>query len=232
MEPMATPYVVIDLVSAASTQDEARDRFGNEPTLVIARVQSAGRGRGGHEWVHAPRALATSMAFQPAWPPDRWGPLPLVAGLAARDAAGDLRLKWPNDLMSGDRKVGGILAEADDDVVVIGLGLNLWWPDPLDGAGALHEEDPGADAAVPLARRWAARLLERIEAGPDGWGRDEYTSYCTTVGREISWEPGGRGTATGIAPDGALVVETSAGRIELRSGEVRSVSGTSLSDRT
>ena len=72
-----------------------------------------------------------------------------------------------------------------------------------------------------MAHTWAARLLERIEAGPDDWGRDEYVACCATLGDEITWEPDGRGTATGVGPDGALVIDD--GRLELRSGEVHSV---------
>lgn len=219
---MATPYVVIDLASAASTQDEAASRFEGEPLLVVARVQRSGRGRSGREWIHAPRALAASVALEPGWAPQRWGPLPLIAGLAARDALGsDVSLKWPNDLLIGSAKVGGILTEASGSVAIVGLGVNLWWPDPIEGAGALFVEDPGAEAAPLMAHTWAARLLERIGAGPDAWGRDEYASCCSTVGEEITWEPGGRGKATGIGPDGELIVD--GGRIELRSGEVRSV---------
>ncbi len=222
MEPMATPYVVIDLASAASTQDEAAARFEGAPVLVIARVQQSGRGRSGREWIHAPRALAASVAVEPGWPPDRWGLLPLVAGLAARDAIGsDVSLKWPNDLLLSRAKVGGILAEASGDLAIMGLGVNLWWPDPIEGAGALFAEDPGGEAAPLMAHTWASRLLDRVGAGPDAWGRDEYVACCSTLGEEITWEPGGRGVATGIGPDGALIVD--GGRIELRSGEVRSV---------
>lgn len=219
---MATPYVLVELASAGSTQDEARSRFEGRPTLVTARRQRSGRGRSGREWVHAPRALAASLAFRPGWPTGRWGPLPLVAGLAARDVLGGaVALKWPNDLLLGEAKIGGILAEGAAGVAVVGLGVNLWWEDPIPGAGALYGEDPGPEAAGPLAGGWAARLLDRAAAGPDGWGREEYAAGCETLGREITWEPGGRGVATGVAADGALIVD--GGRVELRAGEVRSV---------
>ena len=139
-----------------STQEAARDRYSGTPLLVWARKQTDGRGRTGAGWMEAPRALATSLAFEPEWAVDHWGPVPLVAGMAACAAIGDqVGLKWPNDLMAGGRKVGGILVEASGPVVVAGLGLNLWWPDPPAGIGAVFDHDPGEDESRLLAGLWA-----------------------------------------------------------------------------
>lgn len=221
---MATPYVLVELGIVGSTQHEARSRYKGAPVLVTADRQTAGRGRLGRTWVHAPLALAASLCCAPGWPEPSFGPIPLVAGLAARDAAGDaVRLKWPNDLLIDGRKVGGILVEADGGVVTVGLGINLWWPDPMEGAGSLLKSNPGPEAAVWMAEQWADRLLERLSAGPGRWGRDEYAAACGTIGADIIWEPAGSGTATGIAPDGGLVVTTSEGETVLRSGEVGEV---------
>lgn len=221
---MATPVTTIDLEGVGSTQDEARNRFAGSPVLVVTHRQTAGRGRSGAAWETAPRALAASLAFEPGWSESAVARLTLVAGLAALDALGEgLGLKWPNDVMAGDSKVGGILTERGGDVVVVGLGANLWWPDPPAGYGAWRQVDPGPAAPGEVARRWAERLVARVAEGPDAWGRSEYEAVCVTVGKHITWEPGGSGIAVGIDSTGGLVVSTPSGDIVLSSGEIRSV---------
>ncbi len=229
---MATDYVVHHLDRVASTQDEARSRYSGVPCLVTAAEQAAGRGRSGAEWLNAPRALAASLAFAPDWPPARIPLLTLVAGVAARRVLGEpLRLKWPNDVVTpeGD-KVAGLLAERTDELVVIGLGANLYWPDPPSGVAALSTTDPGGEAGPILASAWADSLLEAVSAGPDGWGEPEYRQNSGTIGSVIVWEGGGPGRAVDIDQDGGLVVETADGRLTLRSGRVHSVRPTTLTD--
>ena len=221
---MDTPYVSVQLQTARSTQDEARERFAGKPVLVTADRQTAGRGRSGNRWEQASRAVFASLALAPGWPPAALPRLTLAAGLAARDAAGgEVLLSWPNDLVRGEHKVGGLLAEASGVVVVVGLGLNLWWPDPMEWAAALYDADPGPAASAEAAARFAGSLLARAEMGPEAWGREEYLAVCATVGREITWEPGGRGRAVGVAGDGGLEVETGAGPVVLHAGAVRRV---------
>jgi BirA family biotin operon repressor/biotin-[acetyl-CoA-carboxylase] ligase len=220
---MATPFTVVALEAVDSTQDEARHRFSGDPVVVIAAAQRAGRGRTGASWVSAPRAVAASLAWKPEWPESMLARLTLVAGLAALDVIGGGGLKWPNDLIVGGSKVGGILTERFGDVVVTGLGLNLYWPDRPPGFAALADADPGADAARRFAEAWAGRVLARTAAGPEAWGHAEYVARCVTIGAEIAWDPSGHGTATGIAPDGGLVVMTADGEVVLESGVVRMV---------
>lgn len=221
---MATPYVLASLGTVGSTQQEARRRYDGRPVLVTAQRQTSGSGRHGRRWVHAPRAVAASLAFETAWPDDRLGLISLLAGLAARAAAGEeVRLEWPNDLVIGDRKVGGVLVEGDGALVIAGLGLNLWWPDPIEGAGAVLGVDPGPEAPEWLAEQWAGDLLEGVAAGPGAWDPAEYGRWCRTLGSPVTWEPGGSGTATGVAADGGLMVDTAEGPVTLHSGEVRRV---------
>lgn len=231
---MSIPYAVVRVGRVDSTQSEARGRFAGEPVLVVADRQHAGRGRSGRRWVEADRGLYASLAFTPARPPHEWTVVPLWAGLSARSALdGRPQLKWPNDLVLGPgRKVGGILVEAAGGELVAGLGVNLWWRDPVPGAVALHADDPGPDAAVAIAERWAASLLRRVVA-PEGW-REEYSAACTTLGMDITWRgdpPPGRGIAVGIDADGALLVDTAAGPARLLAGEVREVRTATLGGR-
>lgn len=221
---MATPLSVVHLDRVDSTQDEAARRFVGDPLLVTATGQDAGRGRSGSAWLDADRALAASLVFAPGWDPARLPVLTLVAGLAVLDVLPDrVMLDWPNDIVVGDAKAGGILTEASEGVVTVGWGLNVAWANPPSGMTAMHRTDPGVDHARTIAARWAAALLDRAAAGPDDWGRDAYVARCSTLGREVTWEPDGAGTAVDVADDGGLVVETAAGRVVLDSGAVRSV---------
>ena len=221
---MATPPAVFHFETVDSTQDEARARYAGEPVLVTAGAQRQGRGRGGAEWRDAPRPIAASLCWEPGWPEAALPRLTLVAGLAALDALEhDLSLKWPNDVMRAGDKVAGILTEAGKGVVVVGLGANLWWPDPPQGVGAVFTEDPGVAAARDLAGIWAQRLLERASDGPDDWGREEYAAHCITLGQEIAWDPSGRGVARAIDRGGGLIVETVTGDIVIDVGAVRHV---------
>lgn len=216
---MATPYFQLRMDRVPSTQDLAREGLGDLPVLVMASGQTEGRGRSGSSWLTADRALAVSLAFV-AEPGDH-RPFSLMAGVAAIRAIGKGTLKWPNDVMHGGLKVGGILVETSDRVAVIGLGLNLWWPSASEGAGALFREDPGPGRHLELGALWGAELLELIDS--DGWPRDDYTALCGTLGREITWEPNGRGFALDITDSGGLLVETTDGRDTLHSGAIRHV---------
>ncbi len=230
---MATPYVTHIEDRVHSTQDFARTEFltakNGMPVLVIARHQDAGRGRGANPWWSSPNAMLASVALEsPAL--DHVTLAPLVAGMAAHDAIVSqlgiaVTLKWPNDIMTGDIKVGGILAERDEACLVVGCGINLWWPDAPDGAGGLLEVDPVRSAATDLALAWASRLLAALDGLPASFARSAYIEVCDTIGRHITWQPAGEGRAIGVTVDGALVVETGAGHEVIRSGAVRHVRG-------
>ena len=212
-----------------------------EGVVLAAEEQTSGRGRMGRSWVSPPRAALTfSLLVRPdTVSPARRGWLPLLAGVsvasAVRVAAGvDARLKWPNDVLAGPAKLGGILAEAVGEAVVVGIGLNVSTePSELPPPG------PGPGGALPATslRVLAApgpadreRLLTEIlaafehwyqawrQAGgdPDRCGlRAEYTRLCATIGRRVRVElPGGQlvsGLAAGVDPDGRLLVRVSSG---------------------
>ncbi len=122
-----------------------------EGVVLAAEEQSAGRGRLGRSWVSPPRAALTfSLLVRPAVPPARRGWLSLLTGVAVAEAVTSVTgvpasLKWPNDVLAGAAKLGGILAEAAGDAVVVGVGLNVsTGPDELPPPG------PGALAATSL----------------------------------------------------------------------------------
>lgn len=220
---MATPYSVIRHEVARSTQDVAREQFSGGPVLVVADRQEQGRGRGGSSWVNADRAVAFSLAFEPRWARDDWGVIPLIAGVVTARITGAM-LKWPNDIVADDRKLGGILVESSSGgPIVVGIGLNLWWRHPPAGMGGIHDFDPGPTAADDTANAFATGMLVFMEAPAADWPIGEYVERCVTIGREIAWLPNGAGRAVGVAHDGGLIVETTGGTETIRSGEVRHV---------
>ena len=205
-----------------------------EGLVLAAEQQRAGRGRMGRAWVAPPRAALTfSLLLRPqAVPRARHGWLPLLAGLATAEAVRsvtpvDARLKWPNDVLVGAAKLGGILTEAASGAVVVGIGLNVSTePDelPPPGPGALPATSlriaasPGPDRGVLLAA-----ILTGFERGYRAWTRAfgdpersglgaDYTRLCSTIGQRVRVElPGGgllTGLATGVDQDGRLLVRT------------------------
>lgn len=219
---MATPYLQLRKEEVPSTQDFARARLDRLPVVVISQRQTAGRGRTGASWVTAPRALAVSVAFEAAGDDQR--PLSLMAGVAAVGAVpGELLLKWPNDIVVDDLKLGGILVERSGAVVVVGMGLNLWWPEAPKDVGSLLDEDPGPEIHATIGGLWAAELLRLVDL--DGWPIDDYRKVCVTLGREISWEPGGSGLAIDVTTDGELIVEEGGIRHTINSGAIRHLRG-------
>ncbi|HEX6263803.1 MAG TPA: biotin--[acetyl-CoA-carboxylase] ligase, partial [Actinomycetota bacterium] len=132
-------------------------------TLVAASHQTAGRGRHGRVWRDRPgSALLCSLVLRPDWPPDRVGLVSLSAGAAMAEAISEIagveiRCKWPNDLMAGDTKIGGILGEAQVSAeaivhVVVGIGVNIDVPEGVPGAGAIGNVDEEALLASFLRR--------------------------------------------------------------------------------
>jgi BirA family biotin operon repressor/biotin-[acetyl-CoA-carboxylase] ligase len=206
-----------------------------EWTVVAAGHQTSGRGRLGRTWVSEPgSALLFSVVLRPELPPAQAVLLTLLAGTAMAHACGDsgapeVRCKWPNDLLLGEAKVGGILAEAAVaggriEHVVIGLGVNLGSAPDVEGAGAL----PGVGAPTLLAS-FFAELWGDYGAGSrrPGFAErivDAYRPLCATIGRRVRATTTGGDTVEGTALDvdraGSLVVETAEGRATVGFGEV------------
>jgi BirA family transcriptional regulator, biotin operon repressor / biotin---[acetyl-CoA-carboxylase] ligase len=239
---------VAEVTGSTNADLLARAALGEpEGAVLAAEQQSAGRGRMGRAWVAPPRAALTfSLLIRPhAVPRARYGWLPLLAGVAVASAvravAGvDARLKWPNDILAADAKLGGILAEAAADALVVGIGINVSTEPaelPPPGPGALPATSLRAARAASLDR---AALLAEILAGferryrawcradgdPERSGlRQEYTRLCDTIGRRVRVElPGGQqlsGQAVGLDPDGRLILRPSPGsELAVAAGDV------------
>ncbi|HLI00951.1 MAG TPA: biotin--[acetyl-CoA-carboxylase] ligase [Acidimicrobiales bacterium] len=183
------------LAEVDSTNRVARD-IGDPWTVVVADHQSAGRGRLGRSWeAPAGTALLLSVVLAPGGLPlQRVHLLTAAVGLAAADACAEVAgvrpaLKWPNDLLVGDGKLAGILAElvtTEPLVVVVGMGLNLTAAPA--GAACLSEGSPGLETTRDDVLLALLENLDRRLAGDwDGLAAD-YRQRCATVGREVRVE--------------------------------------------
>ena len=228
---LATHYDIVRVDSVLSTQDEASSRRNatGTTTLVVADRQTHGRGRQGRSWEEPARGLYSSLALETSWPPQDRPVITLCTAVALASSIEDVAgvscdVKWPNDLLIDGAKVAGILVEATADIVIVGCGANLWWPDSPAFASAILGDDPGPEVAVDIARGWADRLLEMLDAGPRSWPHAEYLARSSTVGRDVTWD-GGSGLAVGIARRGGLIVDTGDGETVLTAGEVHTRQG-------
>jgi BirA family biotin operon repressor/biotin-[acetyl-CoA-carboxylase] ligase len=221
-----------DLVG--STNDRARElaEAGAGPfTVVIAESQTSGRGREGKRWESAAgTGLWFSLVAPPREPAAR-ALIPLRVGLAACRAieavAPGVRagLKWPNDVLIAGRKAAGVLCESTPAATVIGIGVNVrpgGLPLPLARAAIALED--AVDRPVhrgELAGRLLAELRELLAPASlrlEGDVGREVEARDILKGRRVLAATGDAGVARGIGPDGAL-------RLEMASGEVRSVVG-------
>jgi BirA family transcriptional regulator, biotin operon repressor / biotin---[acetyl-CoA-carboxylase] ligase len=181
-----------------------------EGVVAVADEQTAGRGRLGRSWIAPPgAALLVSVLLRPELPVDRVHLVTLAAALAALDAVGDARarVKWPNDVVVDDRKLAGILAEADaNGAVIVGMGCNVrddWFPDELrDIAIACAIER--TELLVAWLRAYDARLnaLDGVVA--------DAAARSATIGRTVRVEIPGEtftGVARALTEEGYLVVD-------------------------
>jgi BirA family transcriptional regulator, biotin operon repressor / biotin---[acetyl-CoA-carboxylase] ligase len=230
-----------------STNDAARalaEAGAPHGTVVLAEEQTAGRGRGGRGWA-SPAGVGVWMSIvaRPHALPAP-GLLPILVGLAAADALDPFlrpaltRVKWPNDLWVGERKLGGILCEAlwgegALAAVVVGIGINV-----LQEAGDFPAEVRETATSIRIEAAWAApraevagavaaaavRVLARPPAQLGGASLDAMRRRDALEGRRVEVSGGeyAVGTALGVNPAGALLVRTADGRLRtVTAGSVR-----------
>jgi BirA family biotin operon repressor/biotin-[acetyl-CoA-carboxylase] ligase len=214
-----------------------------EWTVVLADVQTGGRGREGRTWVSPPGGLYLSVLLRPRF--EKVGLLPLAAGVAVAEAAGELgvrtELKWPNDVLASGRKLAGILSEAASGAagvewVALGIGVNVSQDAaslPLEmradvtslAAEGAQELSVGAVAAAVLARLAVGYDALRSGAGTvlSAW-RSHAAAWWGSLVDVRAGETALRGRLLEVDGEGALVLELEGGeRRRLLSGEVRRV---------
>jgi BirA family biotin operon repressor/biotin-[acetyl-CoA-carboxylase] ligase len=224
----------------ASTNDEAHrlaDMAGAlHGEVIIADVQTAGRGRRGRTWVGPKgKSLTMSIVLRPSLPPTRAPEITIVAAVAVAEAARELgashaRIKWPNDIECRGHKLAGLLTELRADIdrirhAVLGLGFNTSmqmqdFPEELRPIATSLLVETGEKTARPVV---CARLLEHLEEWfslheTEGFGpvRERWRELSSTLGRRVKVTGEGaplEGDATDLAEDGALVVRAVGGEL-------------------
>jgi len=231
---IVVPGVQVRVVErCTSTNDLLLKNISEKPILLAAEEQTAGRGRRGRRWHSAPGAGVTfSLARRIGRPARELAGLSLVAGVASARALRKLGinvcLKWPNDLVVGDAKLGGILVESRNGHAVIGIGINGRRTRGLEAkvrrAVAYLGDSISRNEVI---RRIALALLEALETfekhGLDAL-RAEWEAMDAHAGRRLRVRlADGRvvsGMASGLAQDGSLQLMTRNGLQAVRSGRV------------
>ncbi|HEV2286091.1 MAG TPA: biotin--[acetyl-CoA-carboxylase] ligase [Steroidobacteraceae bacterium] len=235
--------------STASTNTALLGRAaprGGVSEVLLAEHQSAGRGRRGRTWLAPPGgAVCLSLSWTFAAVPPDLGALGLAVGVCALRALSELgvggaALKWPNDLLVGERKLAGVLIDlraesAGPAYVVIGIGLNVALGSEvlkkIAAAGSAATDLRSAGLASPARNRVAARLISRSIDGLSVFAREglqpflgEWREADALRGRAVEVKTvegaAARGLARGIDAHGALVVETPRGLERFISGDV------------
>jgi BirA family biotin operon repressor/biotin-[acetyl-CoA-carboxylase] ligase len=242
------------LATTGSTNSDALElaRDGApEGIVIVADHQTAGRGRRSRTWLAPPGAsLLVSVLLRP--PAAVAGAVTMAVAVAMSEAVSsvagvDAGLKWPNDLVVDDRKLAGVLAEADWPAgstmsagwrapaphervpVVVGVGLNVRWPDVGPRGSTGEEADLAELAETATALNWLGATVDRetvLEAFlrrlDDHYGRlvrsrstgdvlGEWRRRSATLGRRVRVDIGPddvEGTAVDVTDEGHLVVET------------------------
>jgi BirA family biotin operon repressor/biotin-[acetyl-CoA-carboxylase] ligase len=235
------------LATTTSTSDEAKHGAKHgapHGATWVAEEQTAGRGRQGRTWV-SPRGenLLFSVLLRVSCAPSRLPPLALVVGLAVRDAvahaapSADPKIKWPNDVLVGGRKIAGVLVEAITagqrvEAVVAGVGINVHTRElPEEVAAratsiALVAPGPALDRGEILADVLAT--LDRdvhVVLGRDlGLVKARLDAADALRGHRVRSDDGDEGTAGGIDVEGRLLVRRDDGvLVRWSAGEVHLV---------
>jgi len=192
-------------------------------TAVLAKRQTAGRGRLGRAFFSPEGGLYLSVILYPQCPPEDRALMTPMAAVAVCRALEQVcgispGIKWVNDLYLGGKKLCGILCEGCGDAVIVGIGLNLYTPE-----GGFPAEIPATALDVPVGRRVLAEAIGQQLLQP-GEFLAEYRERCLLLGKTVTVHPvmGEAYAARAVEIDDrcCLVVESCRGREALDSGEV------------
>ena len=249
VEPHLTGFTCEVLPVVDSTNSELMRRFKagqQEPTLLVAEQQSAGRGRLGRQW-HSQRGDSLMFSLGLPLSPVDWSGLSLAIGVSLADSLDaantpDKRigLKWPNDLwlvtklnhVIHERKLGGILVETatfeGQRYVVMGVGINVrafemtLQESTSIAPNCLQNFQSDADVASTLLRVLPP-LVQTVQAFAQfGFApfQARFTARDVLAGRNVQLSDGMNGQAYGVTETGALLVHTLLGMKEITSSEI------------
>jgi BirA family biotin operon repressor/biotin-[acetyl-CoA-carboxylase] ligase len=239
--------VVVERTGSTNADLAALADTAPEGLVLIAEYQDTGRGRLGRSWTAPPRSgLTFSVLLRPNdVPAQRWGWIPLAAGLAVATASAqiagvDLQLKWPNDVLAArdGRKLAGVLVERVSTrtgaAAIVGVGLNVTMREdelPVPQATSLLLAGATVTDRAALLRGVLAELGRTYGAWRSAGGdaeacglRRAYLNRCATTGREVRAALPDGSTVSGIARSvdtyGALVIATPDGDRTVAAGDV------------
>ena len=233
--PQSTRSVVLDKVDSTNGEAFARARAGERgPLWIMARRQTQGRGRSGRQWASEPGNLYASLVASLTCPQAVACQLSLVAGVAVVDAVraaagrglAGLRLKWPNDVLIGEAKGAGILAESMAGgggagiTAVIGVGINLTWHPADLGRAATHLAVHGVEIEPEaMLGHLAAAMRRWLEVWNCGAGfagvRTAWLERAGPAGERCTVDTGKEriaGTFLDLDAGGALIMRDKEGR--------------------
>ena len=214
---------VLDLTTSTQSElaDMVRENSAKCGDVIAAEFQIAGRGRMDRTF-EAPKASALlfSLYITPMRDRGDWGFISHLAALSMQqvisvDLVSQVSLKWPNDILIGDAKVAGLLAQVTSDGIILGIGINV----------AMTEEELPVSSATSLAIAGSTNLnrnlilsnfLMRFESNFKKWDEGEdfiesYSKACSTIGKRVKVEVAERETRNGkalaINKTGALILE-------------------------
>ena len=197
--------------SIYNTQEFALSELSSEPILVISYSQEKGKGTSNRTWLNADQSLACSLAVKQEDIKLKHTLIPLLSGYLFTEILEDtnLSLKWPNDIVLNNLKVGGVLVEKSENSICIGMGINYFWEKPeIPGAGSIFAKKQ-EDALINLhAEKWASDVLFSLTNKNFDLGR--YKKKVQTLGKIVEY-PEGRGWAEDINEDGSLKVKSTDG---------------------
>jgi BirA family transcriptional regulator, biotin operon repressor / biotin---[acetyl-CoA-carboxylase] ligase len=232
--------IVLDPIDSTNAEALRRASTGeNGPLWIVAKEQSAGRGRRGRAWVSPPGNLYATLLLTDPSPPAAAPQLGFVAGLAVHDAiaavapalASALALKWPNDLSLAGCKIAGILVEGEGDpvAVAVGIGVNCRHHPEATDYPATDLAAAGAEVSAPaLLEQLAAAMQTRLHQWNRGASfatiRAAWLARAAGIGQTVRVRLAGRETAgcfETIDDTGRLMLRTTAEVVEaIAAGDV------------
>jgi len=206
----------------SSTQDIAKGLVSSGVkvgTVIVADEQEHGRGRFGRIWLSPKGGLYASLIL------DSSPLLPLHVGIAVAEALRavgiNAMLKWPNDVLVGEKKIAGILIEIVDERAIVGIGVNLA-TSPMETTTSVAQETLTVVSRDDLLEL----ILQRFTLMPPDTILDRYSALSATIGQAVRVEAGAStapspivGKAVGLDPTGRLLVATGDTVYPVTSGE-------------
>ncbi|CAM3127543.1 MULTISPECIES: biotin--[acetyl-CoA-carboxylase] ligase [Corynebacterium] len=210
------PEVRYTETTGSTNADMVKD--GEAGMVLIADEQTASKGRLNRTWVTPKGAqLAMSMVIDAGQDPNHFGLLSIAPGVAVTDVIPQARLKWPNDVQIGGKKIAGILSNLALPNVVVGIGINVnFRPEqlPVDTATALNLEGIDVDFddfTIEILRAMGHRLGQWQDRDPQLLA--DYRKVCSTIGQTVRMELHDRdvhGVVDGINDNGEVIIDGAA----------------------